>query len=181
MGFNSGFKGLNIFYRNMSEWCLSFVYAFDIVHVVDFSKRTHWPEMHWMDKCEKKMYVVLIRNTQQPDFFAVDGWTCGDKRGWLLTVDSSLTQGTGMCFVVMKFSFYRSWGFKLAVQKPTLKTAVGTSESVFRTLFVRSVPLDAIYMSVSADTLWFVCIFWWTIDCQVFPPITILSIRREIE
>jgi hypothetical protein len=135
---------------------------------------------HFDPKCtewtsvRKKNYVVLIRSTEQPSFFAADRWTCDDKWGWLLTVDSSLTQRTGICFVVLKFSIYRSWGFKLAVQKPTLSTAVENRGSMAPTLLARSVPHNAMHMSVSADTGWFVRRFWWTIDCGVFPPSTIL-------
>jgi CDP-diglyceride synthetase len=130
----------------MSECWLCYVYAFDIVHLVGFNKRIHWSEMHGMDNL--KIYVVMLRNTEQPDFFAAYGWTSDDKWGRLLTVDSIWTQGTGMSFVVIQFSLYRCWGFKLAVQKPTLSTAVGTSESMAPTLHVRSVPHGAMYTRI---------------------------------
>ena len=45
----------NIFYRNMSEWCLCYVYAFGIVHLVGFNKRIHWPKMQGMDNFTKNV------------------------------------------------------------------------------------------------------------------------------
>jgi hypothetical protein len=108
---------------------------------------------------KKKVYVVLIRNTQQPDFFAAGGWTCDDKWGCLLTVDFSLTQGTGIHMLrSMKFSIYRSWVLKLAVQKPTLSTAVETSDSMAPTLLVRFVPHDAIYI--------YICLSRYSVNCS---------------
>ena len=126
------------------------IWLFSINEHID-PKCTEWTSV-------KKMYVVLIRNTQQPDFFAADGRTCDDKWGWLLTVDSSSTQGTDICFVVMKFSLYHRWGFKWAVQKPTLSTAVETSESV---------PLHYSYVPCRTMLLCtFVCLSGYSMICS---------------